>query len=132
MTVVYELTDPACATERERLDSHLDAALGLLGLTVEAASFQVRTDPTQPRGEHGLHGWWYRCLARAGVVERGTTAGRRMHGARHTAIQRVLDKTGNLKAAQVLAGHATVGTTGDIYSGWETGQLAGTMREVLS
>ena len=58
-------------------------------------------------------------------------AGRRMHNARHTAIQRVLDKTGNLKAAQVLAGHATVGTTGDIYSGWETAQLEGTMREVL-
>jgi hypothetical protein len=31
----------------------------------------------------------------------------------------------------MLAGHATVGTTGDIYSGWELPQLAGTMRDVL-
>ena len=47
--------------------------------------------------DHGLHDWWYACLERAGVVEEGTTSGERMHKARHTAGQRVLDVTGNLK-----------------------------------
>jgi integrase len=32
-----------------------------------------------------MHRWWYRCLTRAGVVDEGTTRGRKMHGARYTA-----------------------------------------------
>jgi hypothetical protein len=40
--------------------------------------------PDKPMGGHGLHTWWYRCLAR-GVVPEGTTRGERMHKARHTA-----------------------------------------------
>jgi integrase len=55
-----------------------------------------------------------------------------MHGARHTAIQRVLDKTGNLKAAQDLAGHANIATTGDTYTDWSPQQQADTMRQVLA
>lgn len=124
--------DLACASELSHLAETLRLAVDRLTLAVEAASTQARLVPSAPLGEHGAHLWWYRCLTRAGVVAPGTTAGRRMHSARHTSIQRVLDRTGNLKAAQVLAGHATVGTTGDTYSGWETAQLAGTMREVLS
>jgi hypothetical protein len=51
-------------------------------------------------GVHGLHKWWYRCLQRAGIVAEGITRGRKMHMARHTAGQSVLDRTGNLKAAK--------------------------------
>jgi integrase len=123
--------DEACGEELAHLLDTLKSAEMRLRLAVAAASTQARFVLCEPIGEHGGHLWWYRCLTRAGIVAEGTTAGRRMHSARHTAVQRVLDKTGNLKAAQVLAGHATVGTTGDIYSGWETAQLAGTMREVL-
>jgi site-specific recombinase XerC len=83
-------------------------------------------------GEHGLHDWWYRCLARGGVVSAGTTRGERMHKARHTAGQRVLDKTGNLKAVQKLLGHASIQTTADIYTDWDIEQLAETMRDVLT
>src|SRR5438034_10425409 len=54
----------------------------------------------QPMGVHGLHKWWYRCLQRAGIVATGQTSGKKMHMARHTAGQTVLDKTGNLKAVQ--------------------------------
>jgi hypothetical protein len=36
-----------------------------------------------------------------------------MHKARHTAGQRVLDATGNLKATQKLLGRASIQTTGD-------------------
>ncbi len=59
----------------------------------------------EPMGGYGLHDWWYSCLERAGVVAQGQTRGERMHNARHTAGQRVLDHTrGNLKATQKLLG----------------------------
>jgi site-specific recombinase XerC len=54
-----------------------------------------------------------------------------MHKARHSAGQRVLDRTGNLKAVQKLLGHASIQTTGDVYADWDIDQLAQTMAEVL-
>jgi site-specific recombinase XerC len=81
---------------------------------------------------HGMHSWWYRCLAKAGVVPEGTESGERMHKARHTAGQRVLDATGNLKAVQKLLGHSSIQTTGDVYADWDIDQLAQTMADVLS
>lgn len=86
----------------------------------------------QPMGVHGLHRWWYACLERAGVVAQGQSSGERMHKARHTAGQRVLDAThGNLKAVQKLLGHSSISTTGDIYTDWDIDQLAETLRAVL-
>src|SRR5829696_6527907 len=91
----------------------------------------VRRFPDKPMSDHGLHRWWYACLERAGLVARGTLSGERMHKARHTAGQRVLDATGNLKAVQKLLGHESIQTTGDIYTDWDIDQLAETMRHVL-
>jgi site-specific recombinase XerC len=86
----------------------------------------------EPMGVHGLHKWWYACLERARVVAKGTTSGERMHKARHTAGQRVLDHTrGNLKAVQKLLGHSSISTTGDIYTDWDIDQLAETLRGML-
>ena len=85
-----------------------------------------------PMGVHGLHRWWYACLERAGVVARGQTSGERMHKARHTAGQRVLDAThGNIKAVSKLLGHSSISTTADIYTDWDIDQLAETLREAL-
>jgi site-specific recombinase XerC len=86
----------------------------------------------EPMGGHGLHDWWYGCLERAGVVAQGQTRGERMHKARYTAGQRVLDHTrGNLKATQKLLGHSSISTTADIYVDWDIDQLAETLREML-
>jgi site-specific recombinase XerC len=86
----------------------------------------------QKMGVHGLHKWWYACLARAGVVAEGQTAGEKMHKARHTAGQRVLDKTrGNIMAVKTLLGHSSISTTADIYTDWNIDQLADTLREIL-
>lgn len=86
----------------------------------------------EPMGVHGLHKWWYACLQRAGVVAQGQTSGERMHKARHTAGQRVLDHTrGNLKAVQKLLGHSSISTTGDIYTDWDIDQLAETLSGML-
>jgi site-specific recombinase XerC len=82
-------------------------------------------------GVHGLHDWWYRCLHRAGVVAEGVTSGERMHKARHTAGQRLLDATGNLKAVQKLLGHESIQTTGDIYTDWDAEQLAESLLEAV-
>jgi integrase len=91
-------------------------------------------DPTQyrdqPMGVHGLHKW-YGCLQRAGIVAEGVTHGRKMHMARHTAGQSVLDRTGNLKAVQKLLGHSSITTTGEIYTDWDIDQLEETMRFVV-
>jgi integrase len=88
--------------------------------------------PERPMGSSGTHDWWYRCLANAGIVAEGTTGGEHMHKARHTAGQRVLDTTGNLKAAQKLLGHASIQTTGDVYSDWDIDALTATMAQVLT
>ncbi|MHB8693565.1 MAG: tyrosine-type recombinase/integrase [Solirubrobacteraceae bacterium] len=88
--------------------------------------------PDKPMGDHGMHDWWYHRLEAAGIVPKGTTSGERMHKARHTAGQRVLDKTnGNLKAVQKLLGHSSIQTTGDIYTDWDDEQLAATMADVI-
>lgn len=91
----------------------------------------LRRFPDKPMGVHGLHDWWYQRLAEAGIVPTGTTSGERMHKARHTAGQRVLDATGNLKAVQKLLGHSSIQTTGDIYADWDIDQLARTLADVL-
>lgn len=91
----------------------------------------VRRFPDRPMSDHGLHRWWYRCLTNAGIVPTGTLSGERMHKARHTAGQRVLDHTGNLKAVQKLLGHASIQTTGDVYADWDINQLAMTLAQVL-
>jgi integrase len=88
-------------------------------------------DPAKPMGSHGMHSWWYRALERAGVVATGTTSGERMHKARHTAGQRLLDHTGNLKAVQQLLGHTSITTTADVYVGWDEEALAGSLRKAL-
>jgi hypothetical protein len=59
----------------------------------------------------------------AGIVAEGTTSGERMHKARHSAGQRLLDHTGNLKAVQQLLGHESIATTGDIYVDWDENAL---------
>ena len=97
----------------------------------QGVEYRIHRWPDQPMGDHGLHNWWYACLERAGIVAVGTTSGERMHKARHTAGQRVLEATGNLKATQKLLGHASIQTTGDVYADWDIDQLAETMRAVL-
>lgn len=125
-------TDLHCAQELAAVLDSIAVAQARLTVAVRAASTQARVEYDKQIGEHGCHLIWYRWLAKAGIVAEGTTAGRRLHSARHTAIQRVLDVTGNLKAAQQLAGHAHVSTTGDTYTDWSPEQQAETMRKVLA
>jgi integrase len=67
--------------------------------------------------------WWTRRLEDAGLPHRP------MHEARHTAITEFLRDTGNLKLAQMLAGHADVGTTANIYAHLDTSDLESALRQ---
>jgi len=88
--------------------------------------------PDKPMSESGgMHRWWYGCLERAGLVAAGTSSGERMHKARHTAGQRLLDDTGNLKAVQKFLGHASIRTTADIYVDWDIDQLTASLERLF-
>jgi integrase/recombinase XerD len=74
-------------------------------------------DRTKQLSSTAMHRWWTKCLSRAGIAHRP------MHEARHTAITDFLRRTGNLKLAQMLAGHADIGTTANIYAHLDTTDL---------
>ena len=129
------LPDPALWKDLERhiLEAGAEPHHYLLTRRRRARSGYIGAElPTEPMSPHAAHKWWYRCLADAGIVAGGTTSGERMHKARHTAGQRVLDSTGNLKAVQKLLGHSSIQTTGDIYADWDVDQLAATLTDVLA
>ena len=71
----------------------------------------------RPMSSTSMHRWWTGCLERAGLAHRP------MHEARHTAITNFLRQTGNLKLAQMLAGHADIGTTANIHAHLDTTDL---------
>jgi site-specific recombinase XerC len=50
----------------------------------------------------------------------------------YTAGQRVLDATGNLKAAQALLGHASISTTADTYTDWDVQQLESSLLQTFA
>jgi integrase len=91
----------------------------------------VRRFPARQMSSTAMHRWWYRHMERAGIVATGETSGERMHKARHTAGQRVLDATGDLKLTQRLLGHASIQTTGDIYVDYDNAAFAAKMADVL-
>jgi integrase/recombinase XerC len=118
--------------EHHILDVQAQASHYLMCSRTHANGGHVHSErPETQMGHTAMHYWWYKCLQRAGVVEAGVTSGEKMHKARHTAGQRVLDYSGNLKAVQKLLGHASMNTTADIYVDWDDEQLAKTMADVL-
>jgi site-specific recombinase XerC len=126
------LPDPALWLDLERLILDIQAEPDHYLLPRHKTNRHGTTlDPSKPMGDHGMHSWWYRQLEAAGVVPKGTTSGEHMHKARHTAGQRVLDATGNLKAVQKLLGHSSIQTTGDVYADWDIDQLATTLAQVF-
>jgi integrase len=79
-------------------------------------------DRQRPMSSTSMHRWWTGCMERAGLAHRP------MHEARHTAITEWLRRTGNLKLAQMLAGHADIGTTANIYAHLDTTDLETALR----
>jgi len=90
---------------------------------------ELRRFPDRPMSSTALHRWWYARLNDAGIVAKGTTHGEKMHKARHTAGQRILDATGDLKLVQKVLGHASIQTTGDVYVDYDIEQIAAKIAE---
>jgi len=84
----------------------------------------------KPLSGPALHRWWYRCLTRAGVVDEGTTHGKKMHGARYTSGTEFYLATGDIYATQQLLGHADVSTTANIYVQGSPADLEEKLRKV--
>jgi integrase len=127
------LPDATLWTELERLTLEWEARPSdfLMCLVKPIPRAGVRRFPARQMSSTAMHRWWYRQLERAGIVAKGETAGERMHKARHTAGQRVLDATGDLKLTQRLLGHASIQTTGDIYVDYDNATFAAKMADVL-
>lgn len=112
--MIAAVGDPQCAREIEMAAPAIEHLERWIGLAGDASRVQLRLTPEEPIGEHAAHLWWYRCLQRAGVVEKGITAGRKMHSARYTAAQRLLDESCDITVVQTLLCHASSATT-DLY-----------------
>lgn len=126
------IPDPAFWHDLERLILDSGAQPGHYLLCQHRGNrYGSRPVPDRPMGNHGLHDWWYARLAEAGIVAAGVTKGERMHKARHTAGQRLLDATGNLKAVQGLLMHESIMTTADVYLSWDLDRLAQSLAEAL-
>jgi integrase len=78
-----------------------------------------------------VHLWWYRCLERADLVPKGTTAGMNMHRGRHTSITAMVRGTHNLKLAQLLAGHKDIRTTAG-YADLDTADLEAALIQIYN
>jgi site-specific recombinase XerC len=76
-----------------------------------------------------VHLWWYRCLERAGRVEKGTTSGMRMHRGRHTAATDFQRAHHDLRLTQLLLGHAVIRSTAR-YAQLDTADLAKALLEL--
>jgi site-specific recombinase XerC len=112
--VLAGIDDPACARELEMAQPALAHLERWITLASEAARRNTSFFPEESIGEHGCHIWWYKRLERAGVVDKGVTKGRKMHSARYTAAQRLLEATGDITEVQTLLCHTSSATT-DLY-----------------
>lgn len=87
----------------------------------------VRRDHTREPTGKLVHLWWYRCLERAGVVPKGTTAGVNMHRGRHTSATELQRSRHDLKLTQLLLGHKDIRSTAR-YAQLDTTDLAAALR----
>ena len=102
----------------------LDVAGGKVGY----ANITRRRHDLKPSGKIA-HLWWYRCLARAGLVEEGATGGMNMHRGRHTAATELQRAHHDLRLTQLLLGHADIRSTAR-YAQLDTSDLAAALRQM--
>jgi hypothetical protein len=84
----------------------------------------------KPLSGAALHRWWYRCLTRAGVVDEGTTHGKKMHVARYTSGTEFYLATGDIYANSSCSATPTFSTTANIYVQGSPADLEAKLRKV--
>lgn len=96
-----------------------------------SSRFEIKQYPEKPMGDHGLHDWWYGCLERAGIVSEGVRSGEKMHKARHSAGQALLEETHDIVLVQKLLGHSDPAITMEHYVDYDEFQLADHMIRMI-
>lgn len=76
-----------------------------------------KTRRDRPIGEGTFARWWKRCLSDVGVSYRNP------HVARHTFATRWLRRGGRLETLSLVMGHASIGTTHDLYAHLDTSDI---------
>lgn len=76
-----------------------------------------RLQRSRPIGKGSFAVWWRACLAEAGVRYRNP------HTARHTFATRWLRRGGRLETLSLVMGHASIGTTHDLYAHLDTSDI---------
>jgi site-specific recombinase XerC len=92
------------------------------------ANVTRRRHDRKPTGKLA-HLWWYRSLARAGLVAEGATSGMHMHRGRHTAATELQRAHHDLRLTQLLLGHADIRSTAR-YAQLDTADLAQALRDM--
>jgi site-specific recombinase XerC len=115
-------------TRRLRVDlDEADEVLTIKGSPVGYANVTRRRHDRKPTGKLA-HRWWYRCLARAGLVPEGAQSGMHMHRGRHTAATELQRSHHDLRLTQLLLGHADIRSTAR-YAQLDTTDLAQALSE---
>jgi integrase len=78
-----------------------------------------------------MHRWWYRCLERAGITAEGQWSGQKMHKARHSSGQALLEEFHDIKLVQKHLGHSSPTTTLETYVDYDDFALATHMETML-
>jgi len=87
--------------------------------------------PEKALSAAATHHWWYGCLERAGVTEPGQTSGQKMHKARHSSGQALLEEFHDIKLVQKHLGHASPTTTLETYVDYDDFALSEHMAVLL-
>jgi integrase len=87
--------------------------------------------PEKALGGTAMHRWWYGCLERAGIAQPGQTSGQKMHKARHSSGQALLEEFHDIKLVQKHLGHASPTTTLETYVDYDDFALSEHMAVLL-
>ena len=94
--------------------------------------YRIEMDrPEKALGGTAMHRWWYGCLGRAGIAQPGQTSGQKMHKARHSSGQALLEEFHDIKLVQKHLNHSSPTTTLQSYVDYDDFQTADAMGELL-
>ena len=88
--------------------------------------------PEKPLSNSATHHWWYGCLERAGIAQPGQRSGQKMHKARHSSGQALLEEFHDIKLVQKHLGHASPTTTLETYVDYDDFALSSHMEKLLA
>jgi hypothetical protein len=121
------------AAERDAMkrDGALDGGRAYLWKRYDGRWHRAKLKPARPRGEHGIHDWWYRCAWRAGLVPAGMVRDFPMQSARYSVGRRRWTAKGSRSdLAQYMGGLRSPGSAAGTYRNLDADSLDVVIRRV--